>query len=326
MRSKQDEKNRVSVNLHASTRIEEAEEPKLTDEQLVTNTSHEGPSDSYDLDEESIQDYDNENENCCTGNSLSANSGWSTQPIVIHDESYNAILESYSSRAVLSSTPDINDVRQSISANPLANATNFHSNVQQYSSSFSSESDFEIIPKNVILNNTDVDNQRFFEQLSKIAQEHGLDEQDYKCHFCNRPIGMIYGKSRLDSIDGFLYCTECNTDEEAMVPAQIIYNWNFKKFSVSKHNKKRLMTIESEPIFDIKLLVPILYSVVPEMAEVLDLRTQLFFLHAYLFTCQENVATKMRKMVWPREHLFEHIHLYSVNDLVQVSKSLLQQS
>lgn len=304
-----------------SCKIEDAEETeeKIADVECVP-ISAERPIDSSHVEEGSVNEFESEKENSCTGNSLSINSGWSTQP-VLPDESYDAILESYSSRAVLSSTPDINDVRMSISAGirPLANQ---HLNAQ-YSSSFSSENDYEIIPKNVILSNSDADNQIFFEQLSKIAQEHGLDEQDYKCHLCNRPIGMIYGKSRLCNVDGYLYCTECHTEEEAIIPAQIIYNWNFRRFGVSRHNKKRLLTIETEPIFDIKLLSPLLYSVIDEMAEVVDLRTQLFFLHAYLFTCQESVALKMRKMVWPREHLFEHIHLFSVADLVAVQQSTL---
>lgn len=289
---------------------EEAYQEPNSSSECIENKSS---SYSYNSEESSIH-LNTSNENSIPGNSLSVNSGWSTQP-VINDESYDAILESYSSRVVLSSTPDIINIRHSISnVNPLA-----HPNNVQYSSSFSSESDFEIIPKNVVLNNTDIDNQRFFEQLRTIAQEHGLDEQDYKCHLCSRPIGMIYGKARLCHIDGHLYCTECHTDENSLVPAQIIYNWNFNKFPISVQNKKKLLTIESEPIFDLKLLSPLLYSVIHEMAEVLDLRTQLFFLHAYLFTCQENVALKLRKMVWPREHLFEHIHLYSMNDLLQAS-------
>ena len=314
-----------------------------------------GGSSSFhlDLDDSSssyLQEFndsgkENNTSSNCTGNSLSANSGWSSTGPAVHDESYDAILESYSSRnaanaAVLSSTPDINDVRLSITSgnpsssssipNPLANATNlllFGSSGDHgpnvSASSFSSDNDFEIIPKSVVLNNSDADNQRFFEQLSRLAQEHGLDEQDYKCQLCFRPIGMIYGKSRLCHVDGHLYCTECHAEEEAIIPAQIIYNWSFRRLAVSRHNKKRLATIETEPIFDIKLLSPLLYSVVPEMAEVLDLRTQLFFLHAYLFTCQEGVALRMRKMVWPREHLFEHIHLYSLADLLQVASHAL---
>lgn len=279
------------------------------DVELSSSSAHEDES-SLEAEKENTSSLN------CTGNSLSANSlGWSTQPAV--SESYDAILESYSSRAILSSTPDIHDVRISIAANPLANATNLFPGGNS-SSSFSSDNDFEIIPKSVVLNTSDAENKRFLEQLSRLANEKSLPEQDYKCALCFRPIGMIYGKCRLCHVDGSLYCTECHIEDEAVIPAQIIYNWSFRKCSVSRHNKKRLQTIETEPIFDILLLSPLLYSVIPEMADVLDLRTQLFFLHAYLFTCQEGVALKMRKMVWPREHLFEHIHLYSVNDLLQV--------
>lgn len=254
--------------------------------------------------------FRNEHNNSYTGNSLSMRSGWSTQPMIL-DESYNALLESYSTRAVLSSTPDISEIKNSF----MENANN---NPNCPLGSSISENDFEIIPKTLIGDN-DEENKKFFEQSSKLCHEYGLDEQDYKCHHCSRPIGMIYGKCMLCHIDGHLYCVDCHGCEESSIPAQIIYNWNFRKFSIAKQNKSRLMIIENEPIYDLKILSPNLYSSIPEMEEILNLRTQLFFLHAYLFTCQEHIALKMRKLVWPREHLFEHIHLYSINDLQQVS-------
>ena len=42
------------------------------------------------------------------------------------------------------------------------------------------------------------------------------------------------------------------------------------------------------------------------------LRIQLNLLRAYLFTCREPVIEELQKRVWPREHLYEHVHLYSV--------------
>ncbi|KAH7646410.1 duf4206 and run domain containing protein [Dermatophagoides farinae] len=257
--------------------------------------------------------FQNERNDLYAGNSLSMRSGWSTQPMIL-DESYNALLESYSTRAVLSSTPDISEIKNSI----LTNANNTDCTL----GTSLSENDFEIIPKNLI-GNDDTENKKFFEQSSKLSHEHGLDEQDYKCHHCSRPIGMIYGKCMLCRLDGHLYCIDCHGCEESLVPAQIIYNWCFKKFPVAKQNKNRLMVIENEPIFDLKILSPNLYAAIPEMKEILNLRTQLFFLHAYLFTCQEHIALKMRKLVWPREHLFEHIHLYSINDLQQIYNNVL---
>ncbi|CAG2060569.1 unnamed protein product [Timema podura] len=42
------------------------------------------------------------------------------------------------------------------------------------------------------------------------------------------------------------------------------------------------------------------------------LRHQLNLLRAYLFTCREPVIEDLQKRVWPREYLYEHVHLYSV--------------
>nr|CAD7610197.1 unnamed protein product [Timema genevievae] len=48
------------------------------------------------------------------------------------------------------------------------------------------------------------------------------------------------------------------------------------------------------------------------MAQLQALRHQLNLLRAYLFTCREPVIEDLQKRVWPREYLYEHVHLYSV--------------
>jgi len=280
---------------------------------------------------------DSDSETTETGNSLSRMSGWSTSPhksedlFPIRDQSYDDILQSYSTQAVLSSTPDIRDLAttvemESAMSRPqhLTKAISMLSTKEQSpTDSMSSETDFEIIPKNAVFNNTDPETQKFLIQLMRLANECGLDEQDYKCIACARPIGMIYGKSRLCHFDGHQYCLDCHSNDESIIPARVIHNWNFRKYPVAKRNKHLLVSTETEPLFDIKVLSPLLYTIIPEMKQTLDLRTQLFYLHAYLFTCQESIAIEMRKTVWPREHLFQHIHLYSVTDLFQVYMPLM---
>lgn len=329
-RKQKDQPNAVTSG--SLVEVEETAFPKIKiDEQQTLLEKDSG------LEDKSSEDAEEE-ENEAGSSSYSIKSGWSVQPMV-EDESYNAILESYSTRAVLSSTPDISEFRPiAVTSSATITATTTMGrridssdlNTDSYNSTdqgqserqdlSSSYTEFEIIPK-IVMKDSDIKNQRFFDQLGKIAQENGLDEQDYKCHQCSRPIGMIYGKARLCHLDGHLYCIDCHTEEEAIIPAQVLFNWNFKRLPVAKQNRKHLLGIEMEPIFDLKLLTPLLYSNIAEMVEVLDLRTQLFFLHAYLFTCQESIALKMRKFVWPREHLFEHVHLYSLNDLIQVNKN-----
>ena len=182
----------------------------------------------------------------------------------------------------------------------------------------STNQDFEIIPKTMVMSCQESFTQDFFHQLTTIANHVGLDDQDYKCYSCSRPIGLIYGTFRVCNFDGFNYCTECHSDEKAVIPARVLNNWDFTKHPVSNENLKKLQLCETEPRLNIKIASPILYKEIPELREMLDLRTQIFFLYAYLFTCKESVSSQLRQMLWPKEHLFEHIHLYSLDDLVQV--------
>lgn len=54
------------------------------------------------------------------------------------------------------------------------------------------------------------------------------------------------------------------------------------------------------------------------------LRRQLGFLRLYLFSCQVSSREEFKKILWPREHLYEHVHLYSVLDLLSVPSGLLE--
>lgn len=186
--------------------------------------------------------------------------------------------------------------------------------------------DFEVIPKTMVLSYTDADSQEFLMQLCQLGNEVGLNQQDYKCNSCVRPIGMIYGPSRLDKYDGHNYCTDCHANDKMIIPARVLHNWDFKEYPVAKRTRHFLSQVEAEPLLDIKTSSPTLYKSVPELATCLDLRTQLFYLHAYIFTCAESVTLELRRILWPKEHLFEHIHLYSTQDLLQLSTGQLLQS
>ena len=54
-----------------------------------------------------------------------------------------------------------------------------------------------------------------------------------------------------------------------------------------------------------------------------ELRLQLRFIKAYLFTCKQSVADELRRQVWPKEYLYDDIHLYSLQ--VSCSVQLAQE-
>jgi len=150
------------------------------------------------------------------------------------------------------------------------------------------------------------------QQLGKLATEPGLDNQNYTCKGCGHPVGMNFGKAKVCSFIGGYFCSECHIGQEWVIPARVIHNWDFRRYPVARCSAAFLEEIQHHPLLDLKSLNPRLYLAVEDMTQLQTLRIQLNLLRAYLFTCREPVIEELQKRVWPREHLYEHVHLYSV--------------
>lgn len=188
--------------------------------------------------------------------------------------------------------------------------------------------EYEFIPKSVILDiySNDPEVKRFLKQLTKIGTEFGYNEQDYKCYSCRRPIGLVFGQSRLCNYDGHHYCSECHLGEKATIPARVLCNWDFNKYPISKRNQHFLTLISNEPMFELKTMAPLLCDHSQELREIEELRCQAFFIRSYCFTCvQDSISFELTKLVWPREHLIKQTDLYSLEDLIQIKSGSLKQ-
>lgn len=227
-----------------------------------------------------------------------------------------------------SSCEIVNDISPETSSSTQNNNPLESSFARTTSRSMHSRSDdYEFIPKSSILDiySNDPEVKRFLKQLTRIANEYGYDEQDYKCQTCRRPIGMVFGQSRLCHFDGHHYCNDCHLGEKAVIPARILCNWDFNKYPISKRNQHLLSLISNEPMFELKTIAPLLYDVAPELVELDQLRRQAFFIRSYCFTCaQDSVSFELTKQIWPREHLIKQIDLYSIEDLIQVKSGTLK--
>lgn len=103
----------------------------------------------------------------------------------------------------------------------------------------------------------------------------------------------------------------------------MIFNWDFKKYSVSQKAAAFLQEFQHQSFIDLKILNPDIYKYVDEMAELQSLRIQLNFIRAYLFTCCAPIIEKLRKQLWTKEHIYEHIHRYTFADLQRIPKRVL---
>ncbi|XP_046405631.1 uncharacterized protein LOC124170748 isoform X2 [Ischnura elegans] len=214
-------------------------------------------------------------------------------------QSYHSLLESYN---LLSSsyvkTPDLRDFLQKFEGSVPVNEC---PNVEPEDPEF----------------------RTFVGKLGKIANEPGLDSQKYCCASCNHPIGISLGDAKVCSFLGAYYCSECQLEDEMIIPARVVHNWDFKKYPVSRSAAAFLNEIQHQPLLDLKVLNPTLYNAVDDMARLQTMRIQLNLLRAYLFTCREPIIEELQKRVWPRSYLYEHVHLYSVLDLQQIPTGAL---
>ncbi|XP_022090178.1 run domain Beclin-1-interacting and cysteine-rich domain-containing protein-like isoform X2 [Acanthaster planci] len=261
------------------------------------------------------------------GNSLGAMSGWSSEfqnqlspdtpsqesvpPDASKTLSYKTMLQQYSLQGPQPPTsfPEALDQRtDNHQAPPIEGAL---------TSRARSPSDLDDLPSDFERT------QSLLAMITEIGREKGLDKQNYQCKGCSRPVGIIYGKARVCSYDGNYYCYECHKDDEAVIPARILYNWDFRKHKVAVHTKLFLQQIEEMPLIEVKECNMSLYKASSELANVLRVRTQLKYLKAYLFTCKQSVAEGLRKRIWPREYMLDHVHLYSVMDFLQVQSGVL---
>ncbi|XP_056611316.1 pleckstrin homology domain-containing family M member 3 isoform X2 [Triplophysa dalaica] len=157
----------------------------------------------------------------------------------------------------------------------------------------------------------------FLSILTCLAIEKGLTAQGFRCAGCQRPVGLSRGKAKVCSYSGWYYCPSCHQDNLFLIPARLLHNWDTNKHKVSKQAKEFLEFVYEEPLLDIQQLNPCLYEHCEALAAVLKLRQQLQSLRAYLFSCRATVAEDLRRRIFPREYLLQHVHLYSLADLQQ---------
>ncbi|XP_023682406.1 pleckstrin homology domain-containing family M member 3 isoform X2 [Paramormyrops kingsleyae] len=154
--------------------------------------------------------------------------------------------------------------------------------------------------------------------LTCLAVEKGLTAQSFRCAGCQKPVGLSRGKAKVCCYSGWYYCPSCHEDDLFLIPARLLHNWDTSKHKVSKQAKEFLEFVQEEPLLDVQQLNPRLYEHCDSLAAVLRLRQQLQSLRAYLFSCRAAVAEDLRRRIFPREYLLQHIHLYSLADLQQV--------
>ncbi|KHJ82882.1 hypothetical protein OESDEN_17423, partial [Oesophagostomum dentatum] len=126
-------------------------------------------------------------------------------------------------------------------------------------------------------------------------------------------------------IDGLYYCADCmRPGGEMPIPSRVLRSWDWKPRPVSDRGRAFIEANQDTPAIRIDQHNPTLYDHVPVLRAMKVLREQLQIASMYLFNCRESIADDFRRRVWPRDHLYNDIHAYSISDLILLHNGQLE--
>ncbi|CAH1403363.1 unnamed protein product [Nezara viridula] len=237
-------------------------------------------------------------------------------------ESYHKIIDSYKVDNSTMQKPNIDDIINKFGPNINKPISPKRQSTSQRMLKSQTSNDFEVIEESAINFNIP-EFKSLVEQLGKIRNEKGLVDQNFSCKECGQLIGLSFGNVSVCSLTGCYYCPDCFKSSEFPLPGRILHNWDFSRYVVCGKVATFLQEIQDFPLFDVRKINPKLYLVFSEMSSLQKLRLQLNFLRIYLFTCHDSVKERIKRILWPREYLYEHVHLYSLTDLFDIPSGKL---
>ncbi|XP_057519495.1 uncharacterized protein LOC130800147 isoform X1 [Amaranthus tricolor] len=156
-----------------------------------------------------------------------------------------------------------------------------------------------------------------------------LDAQHYSCagchtHFDNGKTRIleilqtfVWGKPRFCEYTGQLFCSSCHTNENAVLPARVLHNWDFTPYPVSQMAKSYLDSIVDKPMLCVSAANPFLLSRVSVLRHVVGVRRKLGAMLPYI-TC--SFRRSIYKRLGHRKYLLETTDFFALRDLFDLSK------
>ncbi|XP_064385361.1 pleckstrin homology domain-containing family M member 1-like isoform X2 [Halichondria panicea] len=182
--------------------------------------------------------------------------------------------------------------------------------------------DFEIVtPDGDLVEPEGVE--QFHKHLTVLTKEQGMDRQNYQCVGCNGQIGLIFGQSRLCKYNGQHYCFDCHHDDERVIPARVLFNWDFRKHKVCVGSGEYLDRIQHTKQLDLEKVNKALYLYIPEIEEARRLRLQCHLLTGFVLTCKDTEIGVQFKKRLRHSYIYENIHQYCMQDLLEVHSGVL---
>ncbi|XP_014615153.1 PREDICTED: run domain Beclin-1 interacting and cysteine-rich containing protein [Polistes canadensis] len=150
-----------------------------------------------------------------------------------------------------------------------------------------------------------------------------IAKQNYRCAGCGMKVAVKYAnKFRYCEYLGRYFCTGCHTNQVALIPGKILSKWDFNRYPVSNFSYRLLDQMLLDPLFQIQDLNASLYRRIKQLERTRILRTKLFFLKDFLYTCRF-AATVQDILKKEPNYIINDPHIYSIQDLMYVKLGIL---
>ncbi|KAK9812803.1 hypothetical protein WJX72_004085 [[Myrmecia] bisecta] len=123
--------------------------------------------------------------------------------------------------------------------------------------------------------------------------------------------------------NGLLYCLECHHNDQEVIPARVLHNWDFGKRPVSSMAADYLGAISEQPLLCLGAVNPGLYARVPLLARTHELRARTCKALASARASSPETAAKVERLLTaagPKRYLLESADFWAMRDLTELSK------
>ncbi len=70
--------------------------------------------------------------------------------------------------------------------------------------------------------------------ILEVCPEKGLTHQHFRCARCNIAFNATTIVARLCDYSGLYYCPTCHHNDQAVIPARVVHNWDFAQKKVRR--------------------------------------------------------------------------------------------
>lgn len=91
---------------------------------------------------------------------------------------------------------------------------------------------------------------------------------------------------RLCAYTGQYYCRRCHWNNEMIIPAHLIRNWDNEKRLVCRASKQFLISMLKRPIIDLEKENPLLFKYVNVLSQMKHLRRNIMLMKCYFISCK----------------------------------------